>query len=181
VTRLVMIAPPTHGSLVARLSFGADLWEHWINRRDGDFESRWRDSIVDGLGEASDDLMPGSPFLTKLNGRQRNPRIRYAIFLGTHAAVTNGELKSLRWALRRSLGQVEGLGAHAEEFDGMLASMDELVEGKGDGVVSLASGRLDGVDDVVVLPFNHLSCTDESKNENDAPGKVQAELLARLR
>jgi hypothetical protein len=73
------------------------------------------------------------------------------------------------------------LSAHADEFDGMLASMDELVEGKGDGVVSLESGRLEGVDDVVVLPFNHLSCTGESNDENDAAHQVQTELLTRLR
>jgi pimeloyl-ACP methyl ester carboxylesterase len=181
VARLVMIAPPTHGTLVAKLAFGADLWEHWIHRSEGDFTERWRDSIVDGLGEADDDLLPGSAFLTQLNARERNPRIRYAIFLGTHAAVTGSELKSIRWALRKTLSSVESLNKHAESLDGMLASMDELVEGKGDGVVSLASGRLAGVDDVVVLPFNHLTCTGESQDENDAAGKVQSELLARLR
>lgn len=181
VARLVMIAPPTHGTLMAKFAFGADLWEHWLRRGEGDFAARWRDSIVDGLGEADDDLLPDSAFLTRLNARERNPRVRYAIFLGTHAAVTGSELKSIRWALRKSLGRIEGLNKHAESFDGMLASMDELVEGQGDGVVSLASGRLAGVDDVVVLPFNHLTCTGESQHENDAAGKVQTELMARLR
>ena len=86
-----MIAPPSQGSLVAQLSFGADLWEHWLARRDGSFWQRWRDSVADGLGEAADDLVPGSPFLTRLNARPRNRRIRYSIFLGTHTAVSPTE------------------------------------------------------------------------------------------
>ncbi len=179
VARLVMIAPPTHGSLIARLSVGADLWEHWIARRDGDFKTRWRDGVVDGLGEAADDLTPGSPFLTRLNARDRNPRIRYAIFLGTHAPVTARESEFARRTLYKSLRRVEWLGGHADEVDAMLAELDEVIEGKGDGVVAVERGRLEGVDDVVVLPFDHLSCTDEPKD--DAVRQVQTELLARLR
>jgi pimeloyl-ACP methyl ester carboxylesterase len=179
VTRLVMIAPPTHGSLVARFSVGADLWEHWLARRDGGFKQRWRDSVIDGLDEAGDDLTPGSRFLTQLNARPRNPRIRYAIFLGTDAPVTKSESKLLRWTLRKSLRRVEWLGAHADEIDAALAEFDEVIDGKGDGVVAVERGRLDGVDDVVLLPFDHLSCTDEPGN--DAVRQVQAELLARLR
>jgi pimeloyl-ACP methyl ester carboxylesterase len=181
VTRLVMIAPPTHGSLVARFSIGADLWEHGIGRADGDFKTRFREAVADGLNEAADDLAPGSRFLTTLNARQRNPRIRYAIFLGTHAAVTDRESRVLRGLLRKSLVRVEWLGGHADDIDATLAEMDELIEGKGDGVVSLASGRLEGVDDVVILPFDHVNCTGEPRDANDPAHQVRAELLARLR
>lgn len=180
VTRLVMIAPPTHGSLVARFSIGADLWEHGIARADGDFKTRFREAVADGLNEASDDLAPGSRFLTTLNARERNPRIRYAIFLGTHAAVTDHESRALRGLLRKSLVRVEWLGGHADDIDATLAEMDELIEGKGDGVVSVESGRLDGVEDVVILPFDHVNCTGEPRDENDPAHKVRAEVLARL-
>ena len=36
-----------------------------------------------------------------------------------------------------------------------------------------------GVDDVVLLPFDHLSCTDEP--QDDAVRELQTDLLARLR
>ena len=59
VERLIMIAPPTHGTLIAHFAVGTDLWEHWLARQDGGPWRRMRDSIVDGLGEAADDLVPG--------------------------------------------------------------------------------------------------------------------------
>lgn len=179
VTRLVMIAPPSQGSMIAHVAFGADLWEHWINRSEGDFGARLRDSIVDGLGEAADDLVPGSPFLTKLNARPRNPHVRYAIFLGTHAAVSSTERDWLRWAVRQSAGRVGGLQNYMQSIDDVMVDMDELVEGRGDGVVSVARGRLDGVDDVVLLPFDHFSCT--GKRESEAVDRLQQELVLRLR
>ena len=35
VERLIMIAPPTHGSLIAHFAAGTDLWEHWLARKKG--------------------------------------------------------------------------------------------------------------------------------------------------
>lgn len=181
VARLVMIAPPTHGSMFAHVSFGTDVWEHWLTRRDGSPWRRWRDSVVDGLGEASDELVPGSPFLTQLNAQPRNPRIRYAIFLGTHAAVSARELDAVRWTLGKT-ARMKGVGRFATSIDNLAADLDELVEGKGDGVVALKRGRLDGVDDVVLLPFDHFSCTDDpGAGDDDATRQLQTELLARLR
>ncbi len=177
VTRLIMIAPPTHGSLMAHASFAGDLWEHWIARRDGSVWRRWKDSVVDGLGEASDDLVPGSPFLTVLNARPRNARVRYAIFLGTHSPVSAGEMRLVRWALGRA-ARAEGLGRYAGSADAMLADLDELVDGRGDGVVAVKRGRLDGVNDVVELPFDHLNCTNVP--EDEAVRQLQSELLVRL-
>lgn len=179
VTRLVMIAPPSQGSMIAHAAFGADLWEHWINRADGGFGDRLRDSIVDGLGEAADDLVPGSPFLTRLNARPRNPKVRYAIFLGTHAAVSSTERDWLRWAVRNSASRVEGLRSFTGSIDDVMVDTDELVEGQGDGVVSVKRGRLAGVDDVVLLPFDHFSCT--GKRDNEAVGQLQDAMLARLK
>jgi len=179
VTRLVMIAPPSHGSMIAHAAFGADLWEHWINRTEGGFGDRLRDSIVDGLGEAADDLVPHSPFLTRLNARPRNPQVRYAIFLGTHAAVSTAQRDWLRWAVRKSANRVEGLRRFTGSIDDVMVDMDELVEGQGDGVVSVGRGRLAGVDDVVLLPFDHFSCT--GKRESPAVAQLQDAILARLK
>ena len=32
VDRLIMIAPPTHGTFIAHFAVGTDLWEHWLSR-----------------------------------------------------------------------------------------------------------------------------------------------------
>jgi pimeloyl-ACP methyl ester carboxylesterase len=179
VTRLEMIAPPSQGSLIARVSMGADLWEHWLSRSEGSMWRRFRDSVVDGTGEAAAELMPGSPFLTRLNARHRNPRIKYAIFLGTHSAVTASEINWLRLALAKS-ARHEGLASYAGSGEKLLDDLDELAEGKGDGVVALKRGRLDGVADIVELPFDHLSCTGDAK-DNVAVQQLQSELINRLK
>jgi hypothetical protein len=65
----------------------------------------------------------------------------------------------------------------------LLSDIDELVEGKGDGVVAVERGRLEGVADTLVLPFGHLSVT--GKAITGEPGsevvlQVQAAILERL-
>jgi pimeloyl-ACP methyl ester carboxylesterase len=179
VTRLVMIAPPSQGTQLAQFAVATDVWEHWISRHDGGCWTRWRDSIVDGLGEAADDLTPDSAFLTELNARPRNPRIHYSVFLGTGASVSQDEMNWVRAALQKTGGHFPGLSGSAAKLDGVLADMEELVDGKGDGIVAVKRGRLAGVEDVVVLPFGHLSCT--GKPDYDAVKQVQAELMARLK
>jgi pimeloyl-ACP methyl ester carboxylesterase len=178
VTRLVMIAPPSQGTLLAHLAIATDVWEHWIARCDGGCWTRWRDSVIDGLGEAADDLVPGSPFLTELNARPRNAQIRYSVLLGTGASVSQDEMDWMRQALKKTGGRFPGIRRGAGKLDALLADMEEIVDGKGDGVVALKRGRLDGVDDIVVLPFGHLSAT--GKPDSEAIRRVQAELLARL-
>ena len=178
VTRLVMIAPPSHGTLMAHLAIATDVWEHWIGRVDGGCWTRCRDSVIDGLGEAADDMVPGSPFLTELNARPRNPNIRYAVFLGTGASVSQDEMDWMRTALQETSGRCPGIRGCSGKLDDLLSDMEEIVDGKGDGIVALKRGRLDGVEDVVILPFGHLSCT--GKADCESVKQVQTELLSRL-
>ncbi len=178
VTQLIMIAPPTHGTLLAHLAVATDVWEHWLSRPNGGCWTRWRDSVIDGLGEAADDLVPGSPFLTELNAYPRNPSVEYSIFLGTGASMSEGEVTWIRSALQKTSGRCPGFRNCTDEFESLLADMEEIVDGKGDGVVALKRGRLDGVDDVVILPFGHLSCT--GAPDTEAVKRVHHELLSRL-
>lgn len=178
VDRLILIAPPNCGTAIAHFAVGTDLWEHWLSRRDGSPWQRVHDSVVDGLGEAAADLCPGSAFLEELNSRPRNPRIRYSVILGTGARLSEAEMNWLRESVIRKLAKVPGAEGGAERLDAMLSDMDELVEGKGDGVVAVARGRLNGVSDTLVLPFGHLSVTGEPAT--DVVRKVQAAVLERI-
>ncbi len=165
VDRLIMIAPPTHGSMIAHFAVGTDLWEHWIARRDGGPWRRARDSVVDGLGEAADELRPGSEFLCELNGRPLNPRVRYSILLGTGARLDEAQLVWIRESVCEKLAKVPGGDRSAERLAAVLNDIDELVDGKGDGVVAVKRGRLDGVADTLVMPFGHMAVTGEPGNE----------------
>ena len=178
VDRLIMIAPPTHGTIIAHFAVGSDAWEHWLARRDGWPWQRARDSIVDGLGEAADDLCPRSDFLRELNARPRNRHVRYTILLGTGARLTESQVAWIRESVCDSLAKVPGGNRSAKELEALLADIDELVEGKGDGVVAVKRGRLDGVADTLVMPFGHIAVTGEPKN--DLLRDVQHAVLERV-
>jgi pimeloyl-ACP methyl ester carboxylesterase len=178
VERLIMIAPPTHGTLIAHFAVGTDLWEHWLARRKGGPWRRTRDSIIDGLGEAADDLCPDSEFLHELNARPRNSGVRYSILLGTGARLDDAQMAWIRKSVCESLAKVPGASGRAERLDAILSDIDELVEGKGDGIVAVKRGRLDGVDDTLVLPFGHLAVTGEPRTE--VLREVQKAVLQRV-
>lgn len=178
VDRLIMIAPPTHGTLLAHFAIGTDLWEHWLAREEGRPWTRVRDSIVDGLGEAADDLCPHSPFLTELNARQRNPRVRYTILLGTGAHISEPQMEWIRGSVCEQLAKLPGATQISSRLDAMLADVDELVEGKGDGIVAVKRGRLEGVSDTIVLPFGHLAVT--GKGTSAPVVDVQKVILSRI-
>jgi pimeloyl-ACP methyl ester carboxylesterase len=165
VERLIMIAPPTHGTLVAHFAVGTDVYEHWLARKDGGPWRRVRDSIIDGLGEAADELRPESEFLVELNCRPRNPRVWYSLFLGTGGCLSDAQVAWIRERFCDSLAKVPGANDRAERLAEILADIDELVEGKGDGIVAVKRGRLDGVADTVVMPFGHMAVTGEPRDE----------------
>jgi pimeloyl-ACP methyl ester carboxylesterase len=179
VDRLILIAPPNRGTAIAHFAVGTDLWEHWLSRPDGSPWQRVHDSVVDGLGEAANDLCPDSTFLAELNSRPRNPQIHYSIILGTGARMSEAEMNWIRESVVRKLTKLPGAKGGAERLNAMLSDLDELVEGKGDGVVAVARGRLDGVSDTLVLPFGHLSVTGEPASETVR--QVQAAVLERLK
>jgi pimeloyl-ACP methyl ester carboxylesterase len=178
VERLILIAPPTRGSAIAYFAVGTDVWEHWLSRRSGGPWRRVRDSVIDGLGEAADELRPGSAFLDELNSRSRNPHVEYTVILGTGARMSEGEMLWIRESVVAKLAEVPGAERGAKRLDSLLADLDELLAGKGDGVVAVKRGRLEGVDDTLVIPFGHLAVTGDA--DCDAVRQVQAAVLERL-
>jgi hypothetical protein len=179
VERLIMIAPPTHGTVIAQLGIGADVWEHWVARREGRPIDRVHDSIVDGFGEATADLRPKSKFLTELNARPLNANVRYTNLLGTGACLSESQVAFVRGSICDCVAKIPGGERKSKELETLLADMDELVEGKGDGVVSVKRGRLDGVADTVILPFGHAAVTGEPTTP--VLREVQNVVLARLK
>ena len=158
VKRLVMIAPPTHGTRLASFPTGTDLYEYTFLA--GTTAHRLiKDSIVDGLGEAIDDVLPNSPFLKQLNARRRNPCVHYTVLLGSRGCVTQQDLNAARQTVRRTTSWIPWIERCGQRCDRLLADLHEVVAGKGDGVVSIDRGRLAGVADTQILPFAHSSVT----------------------
>jgi pimeloyl-ACP methyl ester carboxylesterase len=179
VERLIMIAPPTHGTVLAHFAVGTDLWEHWLSRRSGGPWRRMRDSVIDGLGEAADDLCPNSAFLRELNRRSLHPHVRYSILLGTNACLNEAQAVWIRDSVCDQIAKLPGGNASSERLATLLSDIDELVDGKGDGIVAVKRGRLDGVADTLVMPFGHVSITGEP--HGDVGRNVQQAVLERVR
>lgn len=160
VTRLILVAPPNQGSPLARLPGGLDPWEHvWI-RHVGRPRLLLADALGDGLNEARWDLRPNSPFLAELNSRPRNPDVEYSILLGSAGPQRQDELALVvrSWQDLAEVSRTAGfISPRMERF---LTESRSLCAGSGDGVVSIEQGQLDGVGDIVVLPFSHHSFRD---------------------
>jgi len=156
VRTLVMLGTPNRGSDIASLRCAVDAGEVV---RDAAFSpARFTDAVVehwrDGLGEAGGDLLPGSVFLQQMAARPRNPNVQYRLVLGTKGLVEANELAKLRTNVQTRLAGDAVTRALRPRLDRWVADLDELVDGKGDGAVSVAAGQLDGVD-AVLVPLDH--------------------------
>ncbi|MHC4103038.1 MAG: esterase/lipase family protein [Planctomycetota bacterium] len=153
VDRLIMLGTPNHGSAMVRLRGIAELREQVYRWFSGEWS--WQDAMDDGAGEAGRDLLPGSDFLRRLNGRPHPAHTTFTIVAGQLSPVSEEELATLVKrveALARSMGMDDTPGSK------MATSMfQEAVRGLGDGVVSIESARLLGVSDLTVVEANHLS------------------------
>jgi pimeloyl-ACP methyl ester carboxylesterase len=163
VERLVMIAPPNRGAVCARFARGFDLYEHVYREKRDSPRGILAASMLDGLGEARQDLCPDSPFLRQLNARKRNGNAHYSILLGEGGELSHSPVDRLIASLD-TLEQKSTLARiFAPRLDRLRDEFSELSQ-KSDGFVSVERGRLDGVDDIAVLHFNH---TDRFADQED--------------
>lgn len=159
VGRLIMVATPNQGSQLACLPGGLDACEHLLRRPEDGLGGIFREAATDGFNEACHDMRPGSRFLRELNARQRNPRVRYSLLLGTAGPLTPESLAELQSALHASAARNNLARLLAPRADEQLSDLDEVVIELGDGAVAVERGRLDGVEDTVLLEFSHLTIT----------------------
>jgi pimeloyl-ACP methyl ester carboxylesterase len=178
VDQLIMVATPNHGSNLARVPVSLDVWQNWLDGEPDTVRTIFFDSVLDGFNEARLDLQPESELLKRLNGLPRNPNVRYSLLLGNQGPATREQLDELR---RRIVGAQNSnvvLQALGPRLDELLEDIDELVDGLGDGAVAVERGRLEGVDDTVVLSFRHATISSALTDESSQ--KLVAEIVERL-
>jgi pimeloyl-ACP methyl ester carboxylesterase len=78
--RLIMVAPPNHGSQLAHLRLASEIREHTYKVWTG--QGTLLGPFLDGQGQAGKDLLPGSPFLKLLNQRRLPPELPVTIIAG---------------------------------------------------------------------------------------------------
>jgi pimeloyl-ACP methyl ester carboxylesterase len=177
VRQLIMVATPNQGSMLAYFPGGLDWVQHLKDGHDhaGGLFAR---SAADGLNEAAPDLRPGSEFLKRLNARDRNPRVKYSLLLGTRGPLTEAELDEFRTLIARAIERSRLMQFVSPRIEPPLEDLDELVDGKGDGAVAVKRGRLDGVEDTQLLPFTHLTIT--RKADEPAAEELLDAILTRM-
>lgn len=158
IDRMILLAPPNHGSKWSKLAVLLEAQEHWkLLRHRAEWSPTWM--ITDGLGEAACELSPDSEFLSGLNARPRRADVKYTIVTGNR--------HPLRRYAAACVGAPAGwipdrLSAYAfpKSCQNFLIEQAESIRSKvcgGDGAVSAESAKLDGVDDVVILPADHTT------------------------
>lgn len=149
VGRLVMIGTPNHGASIARLrgvTEVSELISRWISG-----QGHWLDTLADGAGEAGRDLLPESDFLRRLNARPHPDGTAYTIVAGRVSPVSQDEVQGMLDRLQRLAGDDAPVG-----LNGVSRALQAMVDGLGDGIVSISSARLEGVTDVVIAETDHL-------------------------
>lgn len=180
VKRLTMVAPPNHGTNLALLPTQAGQFDSFLGEisRAG-IQSSLR-ALAAEVNVAIEDLRPDSELLKTLNQRKRNATITYSIILGKTGILSREDRKFLDSLVDKmnESGQKERVQASKELSSLMNLVSPEIVSDTGDGVVSLESGKLDGVEDVVVLKFQH---SDLLKDKAKPQSRIVREILKRLK
>lgn len=175
VDRLIMLGPPNHGSKMAMLHIFAEGRDQAVRAFSGD--GLLIGGFFDGAGEAQDDLLPDSTFLTDLNSRALPSELAVTIIAGSASPIRADALKAMADDLDST-----GKTKYGQIFNGteLMHSLETLVDGVGDGCVSLDSARLGGVWDFVVVDANHLSMIKNYSTNSDRVPPAVPIILDRL-
>jgi pimeloyl-ACP methyl ester carboxylesterase len=138
VEALIMVGTPNHGSEFARFRVFSEMRDHLVRLKKG--EASWLGAILDGAGEAKIDLLPGSRFLTELNGRPHPQGVDMLIIAGITSPWNESDIN--RWVSNVR----QNVSAEQQEWvDDLGENMISMTHGLGDGLVTVESTRLEGV------------------------------------
>jgi pimeloyl-ACP methyl ester carboxylesterase len=175
VDHFISIAPPNHGSPWARERFLLEIHEnYWQWRTNKNWSPIWM--FTDGLGEAGDDLKPGSAFLKSLNAKPRREGVKYTIIAGNHHILNRmgaGALLTMEKCFTTKVWGLRQCHTCIEFTETKLVNQTN----ESDGVVPLESARLKGVSDIVILHADHNALAMET---HGAPPAAWGVIKARL-
>ncbi|MFI5456942.1 MAG: alpha/beta hydrolase [Isosphaerales bacterium] len=155
VSSLVLIAPVNQGSHLAKVQTLVQI-SNGLKAINGKNTTKAMLSLSDGLGQAAEDMLPGSAFLKGLNRRPLRRGIPYHILAGDRGFLTQegrAQLEARIDLVIRNAG-IFGRVTKLAMAD-MPVLLDELTDGTGDGCVAVQRTRLDGVADHVTIHANH--------------------------
>jgi pimeloyl-ACP methyl ester carboxylesterase len=138
VGALIMVGTPNHGSQLARFRVFTEMRDHLVRLKKG--EANWLGVILDGAGEAKIDLLPGSLFLTELNGRSHPEGVDMLIIAGMTSPWNESDINRWVGTVRQKVSDDQ-----QKWVDELGENMISMTHGLGDGLVTVESTRLEGV------------------------------------
>jgi pimeloyl-ACP methyl ester carboxylesterase len=155
VCSLILIAPVNRGSQLAKVQTLVQFM-NGLKAVSGKNTTKAMLSLSDGLGQAAEDMLPGSPFLKEMNRHSRRQGLPYHIMAGDRGFLT-------REARAQTQGRIDLVTRNSGIFGRLTQAattdlpdlLDELTDGTGDGCVSVERTRLAGVADHVTIHANH--------------------------
>ena len=150
---LITLGSPHRGSAWATLP---PLMQLFAN---GEFEfAQVSDLILHSPSSpALRDIAPGSAFLNALNARTPRLDVRYTSVVGVGSpfdAATVGKIQQTFRDLQHRDGFVRLIRPRIEP---LLGGFDELVRGRGDGMVAAQSAAMCGTEDLVEVDLSHFA------------------------
>ena len=156
VSSLIMIAPVNQGSQLAKVQTIVQI-SRGLKAIKGKDATKAMLSLSDGLGQAAQDMLPGSAFLKALNRRPRRAGVAYHILAGDRGFLTREGRAQIEGRLELVTQNLGVFGRLTKVATADLPDLlDELTDGKGDGCIAVERTRLDGVADHVVIHANHV-------------------------
>jgi pimeloyl-ACP methyl ester carboxylesterase len=155
VRSLILIAPVNQGSQLARMQTIVQFMRG-LQAIKGKNTAKAMMNLSDGLGQAAEDMLPGSPFLKELNRRPRRQNLPYHIIAGDRGFLTREARAQIEGRIDLVTRNTGVLGRLTQAATADLPDLlDELTDNTGDGCVRVERTRLDGVTDHIVIHANH--------------------------
>ena len=146
---LIMVGTPNHGSAMARFRVFGEIRDQWVSLLSG--RGHVLRGVLDGAGEAKIDLLPESQFLTALNERPHPSGVEMLSIAGVVSPWNRSDIDRFVSSAREKVPP-----AQQEALVELGALLESMSDGLGDGLVTVESTHLEGVEHRRV-PGTHLS------------------------
>lgn len=137
VGNLLMVGTPNHGSELARFRFFTEVRDQFQQMLSND--GHWLKGLLDGAGEAGIDLLPGSPFLTELNGRPNPKGLEMEVIAGVIRPWDTKDVHFFINNLKKSIPDT-----HTGDVITLETALISVGNTLGDGLVPVDSAKLAG-------------------------------------
>jgi pimeloyl-ACP methyl ester carboxylesterase len=155
VASMILIAPVNYGAHVAKIQPVLQTISS-LSAINSKRTAQALAQLSDGIGQAADDLLPGSAFLKRVNSNSRPRDVPYHILAGNSGLIPR-DIRQQAEAQLETASRDNGflsIFSRAASRE-IVPLLDELTDGSGDGCVAVVRTRLEGVLDHVTIHANH--------------------------